>query len=248
VHKVGLFIPCYMDALEPEVGIATLELLERLGCAVDYPFDHTCCGQPMVNTGCHSEAAATEKLFVANFAAYDYTVCPSGSCTHQVRAHLTAIEQTKAVQRVRANIYELTEFLHDVLRVEALPWARFPHKVGIHYSCNSLRSIGLASSSELRQPRFSKPKDLLSLVADIEFVEPSRRDECRGFGGTFCVFEPVVSAKMGYDKVADHAQAGAEYIVSADSSCLLHQKGCAARIGIPLKFIHIARILNGAEA
>ena len=247
-HHVSLFIPCYMDAFEPEVGIATLELLERLGCSVDYPFDQTCCGQPMVNTGCHKEAAATERLFVENFSTYDYIVCPSGSCTHQVRANLTAIKQTDEVRRVRANIYELTEFLHDVLKVDALPWTRFPHKVGIHYSCNSLRGLGLASPSELRQPQFSKPKDLLSLVADIEFVEPSRPDECCGFGGTFCVFEPAVSAKMGYDKVADHALAGAEYIVSADSSCLLHQKGCADRIGIPLKFIHIARVLNGAAA
>jgi hypothetical protein len=136
-HHVSLFIPCYMDAFEPEVGIATLELLERLGCSVDYPFDQTCCGQPMVNTGCHKEAAATERLFVENFSTYDYIVCPSGSCTHQVRANLTAIKQTDEVRRVRANIYELTEFLHDVLKVDALPWTRFPHKVGIHYSCNS---------------------------------------------------------------------------------------------------------------
>jgi L-lactate dehydrogenase complex protein LldE len=234
MHHVGLFIPCYLDAFEPEVGIAILELLERLGCTVDYPFDQTCCGQPMVNTGCHSEAAATERLFVANFTGYDYIVCPSGSCTHQVRANLTAIGQTEEVRKVRANIYELTEFLHDVLKVDALPWARFPHKVGMHYNCNSLRGLGLASPSELRQPRFSKPKELLSLVADIEFVQPSRPDECCRFGGTFCVFEPAVSAKMGYDKVADHAHAGAEYVVSADSSCLLHQKGCADRIGNPV--------------
>ena len=105
MHHIGLFIPCYMDAFEPEVGIATLELLERLGCSVDYPFDQTCCGQPMVNTGCHEEAAATEKLFVETFSTYDYIVCPSGSCTHQVRANLTAVEQTDEVKRVRANIY-----------------------------------------------------------------------------------------------------------------------------------------------
>jgi hypothetical protein len=110
-----------------------------------------------------------------------------------VRANLTAIEQTETVRRVRSNIYELTEFLHDVLKVQALPWIRFPHKVGIHYNCNSLRGIGLASPSELRGPHFSKPKDLLSLVADIQFVVPSRPDECCGFGGTFCVFDPAVS-------------------------------------------------------
>jgi L-lactate dehydrogenase complex protein LldE len=90
--------------------------------------------------------------------------------------------------------------------------------------------------------------DLLSKVAGIEFVTPARPDECCGFGGTFSVFEETVSAKMGYDKVTDHARAGAEYIVSADTSCLMHQQGCAERIGLPVKFIHIAQILNGASA
>ena len=90
--------------------------------------------------------------------------------------------------------------------------------------------------------------DLLSKVEGIEFIEPARPDECCGFGGTFSVFEEVVSTKMGYDKVRDHAQAGAEYIVSADSSCLMHQQGCAERIGVLMKFIHIAQILNGASA
>ncbi len=92
--RVGLFVPCYIDAFEPEIGVAALELLERLGCEVDYPFDQTCCGQPMTNAGCHEEAKATEALFVRNFRDYDYIVGPSGSCVHQVREHLTAIEQT----------------------------------------------------------------------------------------------------------------------------------------------------------
>jgi L-lactate dehydrogenase complex protein LldE len=245
--RVGLFIPCYMDAFEPEVGIATLELLERLGCEVDYPFDQTCCGQPMTNSGCHKEAAAAEALFVKNFSRFDYVVGPSGSCVHQVRENMTAIEQTDQVRHVRERTLELTEFLHDVLKVEAFPWARFPHRVGIHYNCNSLRGLHLASLSELNAPAFSKPRALLEKVAGIEFVQPSRPDECCGFGGTFSVFEPAVSVKMGSDKVNDHAQAGAEYIVSADSSCMLHQKGCAERIGTRIKFLHIARVLNGAS-
>ena len=245
--RVGLFIPCYMDAFEPEVGIATLELLERLGCEVEYPFDQTCCGQPMTNTGCHKEAAGCEALFVRNFARFDYVVGPSGSCVHQVRENMTAIEQTDEVRHVRSRTFELTEFLHDILKVDAFPWARFPHRVGIHYNCNSLRGINLASVSEIAMPAFSKPRALLEKVAGIEFVQPARPDECCGFGGTFCVFEPAVSVRMGYDKVNDHAQAGAEYIVSADSSCLLHQKGCAEKIGTRIKFMHIARILNGVS-
>ncbi|MHC1481272.1 (Fe-S)-binding protein [Frateuria aurantia] len=246
--KVALFVPCFVDAFFPEAGIATLELLEKLGCTVDYPLRQTCCGQPMANSGCEKEAAATEQLFVENFTGYDYVVTPSGSCTHHVRDHLTAIEQTDTVRHVRTRTYELVEFLHDILEVKALPWARFPHKVGLHNSCGTLRALRTASMSELGEPFFSKPMDLLNMVKDIEFVMPDRPDECCGFGGTFSVGEEPVSARMGYDKVRDHTQAGAEYIVSADSSCLMHQKGCAQRLGLDLKFIHIAQILNGASA
>ncbi|GJE48331.1 Lactate utilization protein A [Methylobacterium tardum] len=246
--RVGLFVPCYVDAFEPEVGIATLELLERFGCTVEYPFDQTCCGQPMTNTGCHAEAAATEALFVKNFSGFDYVVAPSGSCVHQVREHLTAIPQTDEVRHVRASTYELVEFLHDVLKVEALPWANFPHKVAYHGNCNALRGIHHARPSELVKPYFSKPLDLLRLVNGVELVDLARPDECCGFGGTFSVFEPAVSAKMGYDKVADQNRAGAAYVVSADSSCLMHQKGCAERLGLTLKYIHIAQVLNGAAA
>jgi L-lactate dehydrogenase complex protein LldE len=246
--RVGLFVPCYVDAFEPEVGIATLELLERLGCTVEYPFDQTCCGQPMTNTGCHAEAAATEALFVKNFSGFDYVVAPSGSCVHQVREHLTAIPQTDEVRHVRARTYELVEFLHDVLKVEALPWANFPHKIAYHTNCNALRGIHHARPTELVKPYYSKPLDLLRLVNGVELVDLARPDECCGFGGTFSVFEPAVSAKMGYDKVADQNRAGAAYVVSADSSCLMHQKGCAERLGLPLKYIHIAQVLNGAAA
>jgi len=246
--RVGLFVPCYVDAFEPEVGIATLELLERLGCTVEYPFDQTCCGQPMTNTGCHAEAAATEALFVKNFSGFDYVVAPSGSCVHQVREHLTAIPQTDEVSHVRASTYELVEFLHDVLKVEDLPWANFPHKVAYHTNCNALRGIHHARPTELVKPDFSKPLDLLRLVKGVELVDLARPDECCGFGGTFSVFEPAVSVKMGQDKVHDHAKAGADYVVSADSSCMLHQKGCADRLGLPLKFRHIAQVLNGDAA
>jgi L-lactate dehydrogenase complex protein LldE len=246
--KAALFVPCYVDAFFPEVGIATLELLERLGVEVDYPLNQTCCGQPMANSGCHDDAAATEALFVKNFSGYDYIVTPSGSCTHHVREHLTAIPQSDETLKVRGSTYELVEFVHDVLKVRKFPWAKFPHTVGLHNGCSSLRALRTAKMSEIEEPFFSKPLDLLSSVKGIRFVTPERPDECCGFGGTFSVFEEPVSAKMGYDKVADYQRAGAEYIVSADMSCLMHQKGCAERLAVPIKFIHIAQILNGARA
>ena len=113
--RVGLFIPCYVDAFFPEVGVATLEILERFGVDVSYPLDQTCCGQPMANSGCQDDAAPAETLFVANFKEFDYIVTPSGSCTHHVRSHFDAIPQTAEVTKVRGSVYELVEFLHDVL-------------------------------------------------------------------------------------------------------------------------------------
>jgi L-lactate dehydrogenase complex protein LldE len=115
----------------------------------------------------------------------------------------------------------------------------------LHNACSTLRKLRTAKASEIDEPFFSKPLDLLRKVRGIELVEPSRPDECCGFGGTFSVFEEPVSAKMGYDKVADHRRAGAEYIVSADMSCLMHLKGCMERLGTETRCIHIAQILNG---
>jgi len=246
--RVALFVPCFIDAFFPEVGIATLELLERVGCQVDYPLEQTCCGQPMGNSGCHADAAGAEALFVRNFEGYEYIVGPSASCVHHVREHLTGVPDSPAVRAVRTRTFELVDFLHDVLQVREFPWAEFPHAVGYHMSCSALRGLQQGRLSELGGPAFSKPRALLSAVRGIRFVEPQRPDECCGFGGTFSVFEEPVSAKMGYDKISDFGQAGAEYIASADMSCLMHQKGCAERLARPLKFIHNAQILNGARA
>ena len=192
----------------------------------------------MANSGCHDDAAPVERLFVKNFAKFDYVVTPSGSCTHHVR------EKAK----LHRNTFELTEFLHDVLKVREFPWAKFPHKVGLHIGCAGLRGLGLASTSEIAGPAFSKPLALLSKVKGVQLVKPARPDECCGFGGTFSVTEEPVSARMGYDKVNDHLAAGAEYIVTPDPSCMMHQMGCAERLGLKLKFIHISQVLNGARA
>jgi len=187
-------------------------------------------------------------LFVRNFDGFDYIVGPSGSCVHHIRHHFTGVEQTAAVSEIRSRTYELVEFLHDIIKVDAFPWARFPHKVGLHNSCGTLRGLRHANASELREPHFSKPESLLCKVEGLELVTASRPDECCGFGGLFSVVNESVSAKMGSDKVRDFAQAKADYIVSADSSCLMHQRGCAERDNVAIKFIHIAQILNGAAA
>lgn len=245
--KVALFVPCFIDALFPEVGIATLELLEKLGVTVDYPRRQTCCGQPLANNGCEADAAGTEALFVENFAGYECIVSPSSSCVHHVRKHLSAAAESERVATVRANTYELTEFLHDILQVRDFPWANFPHTVGLHNSCSAIRHLHAASASEIPGEPWSKARTLLEGVPGIRFAAPRRPDECCGFGGTFSVSEQAVSVKMGQDKVRDHFDAGAQFIVSADMSCLMHQKGCAARTRTPMRFLHIAQILNGVD-
>jgi L-lactate dehydrogenase complex protein LldE len=247
--KVGLFIPCYIDAFFPEVGIATLELLERLGCAVSYPLDQTCCGQPMANSGCQEDAAATESWFVRCFRDYDTIVGPSASCVHHVRFHLDAIPSTPEAKKVRAGTRELVEFLRETLHVEGFPWARFPYKVGLHDSCTAIRGLSHSRPSELvNVPFVSKTRDVLEKVEGLELVESDRPDECCGFGGSFCVTDEAVSAQMGSDRVHDFLRHRAEYIASADMSCLLHMKGIIDRSQFPLKVIHIAQILNGGPA
>jgi L-lactate dehydrogenase complex protein LldE len=143
--RIGLFIPCYIDAFYPEVGIATLELLERFGHEVVYPRDQTCCGQPMANSGFNAECADTEELFVRNFSGFDYIVAPSGSCVHHVRDNFDAVEQTDDVKQVRASVYELVEFLHDVQNVVAFPWAN----AGFPQSGDSVISTRRAESFQL---------------------------------------------------------------------------------------------------
>lgn len=246
--RVALMVPCYADALEPESGIATLELLRRLGVEPEYPFAQTCCSQPMVNAGFHQEAKATQEHYAEVFSGYDYVVAPSNSCVRNVRENMTAAEQTDKVAEVRAKTYELVEFLHDVLEVDDFPWAEFPHEVSYHDSCSSIRFLKSSSMSELREPEYSKSLALLSKVKGIRLRPISRPDECCGFGGTFSVLEPVTSVKMGQDKVKDHSSSGSEYVVTGDGSCSMHMKGCAVRSGVQLKFKHIAEILNGDRA
>jgi len=144
---------------------------------------------------------------------------------------------------VRKKIYELVEFLTDVLKVESIE-ASFPHKVGLHQSCHGQRGLKLAQMTELVAPPFSKPEKLLKMVKGIELIDLTRKDECCGFGGTFCVAEEAVSVKMGKDRVADHVHHGAEYITGADMSCLMHLEGILRRQKSSIRVKHIAEILD----
>jgi L-lactate dehydrogenase complex protein LldE len=244
--KVALFIPCFIDRFYPNVAVATLQLLEKLGCDADYPMQQTCCGQPMANAGCEQEAIPTYLHFIDTFKDYDYIVAPSGSCIYHVKHHYDVIEQTESVTHVRGRVLELSEFLLDVLKVKSLK-ARFPYKVGLHQGCHGLRGLRLGKSTEQMTPSFSKINTLLDMVDDLELVELDKKDECCGFGGTFAVTQAAVSAKMGRDRVADHVRNGAEIIVSGDMSCLMHIEGVIKRKEGKVGTMHYVEVLNSGE-
>ncbi len=244
--RTALFIPCYIDQFYPDVGLATAELLEAVGCDVEFPEEQTCCGQPMANTGCWDESHPLAKRFIEIFEPYDAIVCPSGSCVAMVTHHYHDLAgEDPRYETVRRKTYELTQFLTSVRPLEDLSHLDFPHRVGLHNSCHGLRELRLGPASELMESRPSLAADLLRRVPGLELVELQRPDECCGFGGTFAVSEEAVSCMMGLDRIADHQQAGADVITAGDMSCLMHLEGLLRRRGTPLRVIHIAQILAG---
>jgi L-lactate dehydrogenase complex protein LldE len=236
--RVALFVPCYIDQFYPQVAVASLELLEKLGCEVIVPTDQTCCGQPMANSGFASSTEGCDANFTNNFEGFDYIVGPSGSCVLHLKEHHPS-------EKIRNSVYEICEFLTDVLKVSALS-ATFPHRVGLHQSCHGQRGLRLSSMSERNEKPFSKLQDLLSLVKGVEVVMPEREDECCGFGGTFCVTEEAVSVKMGQDRIKEHAANAVDFIVGADTSCLMHMEGILRRQGSKIQVKHIVELLNHA--
>ncbi len=241
--KVGLFIPCYVDAVYPEVGLATWKLLKHLGIDVTYPENQTCCGQPMANAGFEKQAIPLAEKFEEKFKDFDYVVAPSVSCTAFVRINYPRLLGGGVHEcQTAKKCMDVVEFLHDVVKVSRR-LGTFPHKVSLHNSCHGVRELGLSSPSEEHVTPFNKIKNLLQLVDGIDVVEPERPDECCGFGGVFSVEETAVSAQMGRDKVERHIQTGAEYITGPDCSCLMHMAGVAKKQGLSIQFKHVVEIL-----
>jgi L-lactate dehydrogenase complex protein LldE len=250
--KIGLFIPCYIDQFYPQVGIAALNLLERLGVEVEYPQKQTCCGQPTFNAGFVKETKKAARRFFQLFKDYEYVVCPSGSCTSMVRGRYDDFfKESKdfaEFEKFKQRVFELCEFLHDVLELKTIEGA-FPYRVGLHQSCHGLRELRLTTSSErMDADRYDKVAALLGQLKGIELQRLNRPDECCGFGGVFSVSEDAVSARMGLDRLADHERAGVEVIAAVDMSCLMHLEGLIRREGKSLKVRHVAQLLAGEGA
>jgi L-lactate dehydrogenase complex protein LldE len=221
--RVALFITCFNDTLFPSVGRAVVELLERLGCAVEFPLEQTCCGQMHTNSGYEAEALTAR--FERVFAPYDIVVSPSASCVAHVRHHVP-----------EARVLELTEFLIDRLGVVDVG-ASFPHRVTLHPTCHSLRLLGIGD----------RPWRLLSAVQGIDLVELDGARECCGFGGTFAIKNADTSMAMLSDKVRHVLDTRAEVCTSADTSCLMHIGGALRRQRTGVRTMHLAEILAAQE-
>ncbi|NLF72664.1 MAG: (Fe-S)-binding protein [Candidatus Anammoximicrobium sp.] len=245
--RVGLFIPCYIDQLFPDVGFATIEVLEKHGVEIEFPRRQTCCGQPMANTGCRDDTRPLALKFLEIFRDYPYVVCPSGSCVSMVRHHYDEyLAGRPGFEELKRKTFELCEFLTDVLKVERIE-GRFPYRVGLHNSCHGHRFLRLGQPSEIVAPPFNKVRQLLASLEGIQLTELSRPDECCGFGGTFAVNEEAVSTRMGLDRLADHEQAGTEVLTAADMSCLMHLDGLIRRDGKGIHVMHVAQIFAGRQ-
>lgn len=247
--KIGLFIPCFMNELYPNICKATYKLLKDQGLQIEYPLSQTCCGQPMANSGCSKDVKKLAVDFVNRFKDFDYIVAPSGSCVSMVKEHYAPFfDNDKNYNKVKASIYEVCEFLHDIIKIENINFnISFPYKVGVHNSCHGHRVLKLAVASELNIPYDSKLKNLLNKISDIELVTLRREDECCGFGGTFSVQEEAISVAMGKDRIKDHINSSAEIITGADMSCLMHMDGIINRDKNPIKVMHIVEILAGVR-
>jgi L-lactate dehydrogenase complex protein LldE len=239
--KTSLFITCLVDQLFPNVALSMTEVLERLGVEVEFNPEQTCCGQPFFNTGYRQEAADVARRFLRVFGDSEYIVAPSGSCTAMVKVFYQELfhhdeELAAEARQLAARLYEFSEFLVNVLKVEDVG-ASYRGKVTYHDSCHLLRELRISS----------EPRRLIRAVKGIEFVEMSDSDSCCGFGGTFSVKHPEISCAILDEKLGNVAASGADVVVANDSSCLMQIAGGLTRQRIPARTMHLAELLAMKE-
>lgn len=237
--NVHIFIPCFVDQLYPETGFNMVKILEKFGCTVHYPEQQTCCGQPAFNAGFQDEAKIVGQKFIKDFIDSDYIVVPSASCTGFIRNYYPQLFDNSSIHNevkdVSNKIFEFSEFLIDILKVEDTG-ATFSAIAAYHYSCSGLRECHLDE----------KPRKLLSKVRNLIVQDIKDKETCCGFGGTFAVKYNDISIAMAEQKVENCIETGADYIISTDLSCLMHLQGYIDKKGYSIKTIHLADVLaNG---
>ncbi len=234
--KINLLIPCFVDQLFPAVGISVVRIFEKLGHTVDFKESILCCGQPAFNAGFWEESREIAVRVLQALKGEDPVVVPSGSCAAMVKNFYPELfragPRAHAAEQLSARTFEFSSFLVDQLGVIDLG-SRFPAKVTFHDGCHGLRELHVK-----RQPRL-----LLERVKDLTLIEMADQTSCCGFGGTFAVKFPMISTAMGETKSASALDTGADYLVSNDSSCLMHLQGLLSRQNQKLKTIHLAEVL-----
>jgi len=236
--RVSLFVTCIVDQVFPQVGIAMTEVLERLGYRVAFPTAQTCCGQPAFNSGYTEEARKIARHFLTVFRNSEYIIVPSGSCASMIGHHFADLfeHDPKLLAEARAlepRVFEFSRFLLDVAGVEDVG-ARFDGVVTYHDSCHALRELHIKTG----------PRKLLAKVQGLTLSEMPAAEECCGFGGTFSVKFPEVSGAMARTKIDSIQMTGASTVISIDSSCLMQLQGVIDRVGLPIRTMHLAEVLN----
>ncbi|MFQ5755221.1 MAG: (Fe-S)-binding protein [Acidiferrobacterales bacterium] len=235
--RVGLFVTCLVDLWRPNIGFAAVKLLEDTGCKVEVPRAQTCCGQPAYNSGDLKDTEDIARQVILAFEQFDYVVAPSGSCAAMLKLHYPQLFVTDARWQERAQAlaercYELVSFLTDVLGADNIG-ARFENTVTYHDSCSGLRELGI----------HAQPRRLLAGVTGLKLAEMKDANVCCGFGGTFCVKYPEISARMVSDKQDNIKASGADTVLGGDLGCLLNIAGRLKRQGSAVKVYHVAEIL-----
>ncbi|QHE92178.1 (Fe-S)-binding protein [Pandoraea fibrosis] len=238
--RVGLFVTCLIDMMRPEIGFSTLKLLETAGCEVVIPDSQTCCGQPGYNSGERAIARDLAQKFLDEFESFDYVVVPSGSCGGMVKAHYGDLfaddpELMGRFERLRPRVFELTDFLVNVLHVDAVP-GDYNGEVTYHDACSGLRELGVKT----------QPRALLAKMPGVKMTEMKDCQACCGFGGTFALKYGNISTAIVDEKCANIAASGAPAVVLGDLGCMLNIEGRLRRTGdTKTRVLHIAQVLAG---
>ena len=244
--RASLFVTCIIDQLYPEVGVSVVRVLRRCGVTVDFPAGQTCCGQPLYNSGFTGEARRLAARTLRTLAGADYVVVPSGSCGAMMRVFYDDLFAGDPEMRAQAadlsnRVYEFTEFLTEVCGVAAVDAGagaaeavEAPRSVAYHPSCHLLREMQVQEA----------PARLLSAMPGTAPVALPDAGQCCGFGGTFAVKYPHISAEMLADKIAAIVASGADTVTACDMGCLMHIGGGISRRGLPVRVRHIAQVLD----
>jgi len=240
--RASLFVTCIIDLLYPQVGVSVVRVLRRRGVAVDFPENQTCCGQPLYNSGFTRQARRLAIQTLRDFADSPYVVVPSGSCAAMLRVFYVDLfaddpELSAQAEQLAGRVYEFSEFLVKVLGVTDCG-ATYSATAAYHPSCHLLRELGVRE----------EPLQLLEPVAGLNLEPLPQAESCCGFGGTFAVKYPHISAAMLADKLDNLRASGADTLVSCDMGCLMHIGGGLSRQGSPIAVRHIAQVLEGASA